>query len=291
MSFSTKNIAVNQLQVNACRLEQRLAGHGARKLLVVGSALYYQRVFPELLLDALQVAFVDHRGYARSCACTQPEHLTLDTTVEDIEQHRLALGWEDCIVLGHSGHGFMALEYAKRHKEHVSGVVLMNVGPSYGTADIAVTEREWEALVDPERKKIWRAAMSGLEGRICAEPDKRFLLYMLAMGARSWADPSYDAEWLWKDVPINLPHIDQMWGKDFAEIDLSKGLSDFERPVLLGMGQWDYLVPRLQCWDRLTPAFSDLTVRLFAKSGHTPMLEEPRVFCEVLFDWIDEKGL
>ena len=286
-----ENAWQHAIEVDGYRLEQRVEGSGSRRLMVVGSAAYYQRAFPAGLRNHMQIAFVDHRGYVKAPDGQVEQDVTLEMTLQDMELHRLALGWDDFIILGHSGHGFMAMEYAKRHQDKVSGVVLMNLGPSYSKADSEITEREWEALVDPDRKALWAREMALLGDKIAAEPDNRFLLFMFAMGARSWADATYDSSWLWEGVSVNLPAIDRMWGVDFAQIDIAEGLSDFKRPVLLGMGLWDYLVPRLQTWDRVRSDFRDLTVKLFAHSGHTPMVEEAAHFSSELIGWLEAKRL
>lgn len=277
------------ITVDGYQLGYSIEGEGRTKMMVIGSVPYYQRTFPLALRQKMQIAFLDHRGFVTAPADQTEADVTLEKTLGDIELLRQALGWNSAIIFGHSGHGFMAIEYAKRHPEHVSGVVLMNVGPSYGPADSALTERDWAELVAPTRKALWQKDMEQLGAKIEAAPQDRFLLFMLAMAARSWYVPDFDAAPLWQDVPINLPAIDRMWGVDFAEIDITDGLTHFDRPVLLGLGNWDYLVPRLQSWERVRSQFQELTVRVFSNSGHTPMLEEPELFQQVLLDWIAQK--
>lgn len=277
------------VEIDGYRLNYIVEGQGDTQLLVIGSADYYDRAFSQALREKLQIAFVDHRGFAVAPEEQETNNVSLAKVIEDIDLLRKTLGWNQPIVLGHSGHAFMALEYAKQHPDNVSGVVLMNVSPSYGQPSQELGERAWAELVAPERKAIWGGEMAQLRDRIEAAPEDRFLLFMLAMGARSWFDASYDASGLWEGVPINLPAIDHLWGVEFAQVDITKGLAEFDRPVFLGLGLYDFLVPPASTWDPIRNAFPDLTVRVFAQSGHTPMLEQPEEFDAELMTWISEK--
>jgi proline iminopeptidase len=50
--------------------------------------------------------------------------------VQDVERLRNFLGLESLAVLGHSFGGLLAMEYAIRHPEHVSHLILMNSAPA-----------------------------------------------------------------------------------------------------------------------------------------------------------------
>lgn len=261
-------------------------------VLVVGSAVYYPRTFSTDLRRHLRLAFVDHRGYGRATGAYGPEDMTLDRVIEDMEALRrhLDLG-ERVVVLGHSGHGYMALEYAKRHPEAVAAVVVVGTGPSHRPEHMEQAERAWDEAVCPERKARFAADMSGLAAAVEADPDNRFVTFCLRMAARSWFDPDYDAAPLWQGVDVNLPVIDHLWGETFRDIDVGAGLPGLDRPVLLALGRFDYLVAPVEAWGPYRPLFRDLTVRVFERSGHTPQLEEPAAFDAVLREWLGAKGL
>ncbi|GAA0569726.1 alpha/beta hydrolase [Caenispirillum bisanense] len=260
--------------------------------LVIGSAVYYPRTFSADLRRHLRLAFVDHRGYGGTTGGYGADDITLDRVIEDMEALRRHLDLDErVVVLGHSGHGYMALEYAKRYPQHVAGVVMVGTGPSHGAADMALAERAWAEAVCPERKARYDADMSGLADAIAADPDNRFVTFCLRMAARSWFDPAFDAAPLWQGVTVNLPVIDHLWGETFRDIDITAGLPDLDRPVLLAMGRFDHLVAPVEAWAPRRPLFRDLTVRVFERSGHTPQLEEPAAFDAVLLQWLAAKGL
>lgn len=193
------------LQRGPFELSYGVEGQGV-PVLVVGSAVYYPRTFSAGLRRHLRLAFVDHRGYGRATDTYGAEDMTLDRVVEDMEALRrhLDLG-ERVVVLGHSGHGYMALEYAKRYPEAVAAVALVGTGPSHRPEHLEQAERAWAEAVCPERKARFAADMSGLAAAVEADPDNRFVTFCLRMAARSWFDPAYDAAPLWQGVGVNLP--------------------------------------------------------------------------------------
>lgn len=82
--------------------------------------------------------------------------------------------------------------------------------------------------------------------------------------------------------------IDYVWGTIFKNLDITKGLSTFNKPVFLGLGKYDFLVAPFYSWNALGSQFSNLTIRLFERSSHTPQLEEPVLFDQELLDWIKQ---
>ncbi|MBO9542122.1 alpha/beta hydrolase [bacterium] len=267
------------------QLRYVIEGEG-QPALVIGSAVYYPRTFSEQLRRHLRLVFVDHRGFAPGSTTTDTAAFSLDRLIEDVERVRQQLGLERMIVIGHSGHAFMALEYAKRYPEHVSHVVLIGAGPDYGEANSKAADRYFEDLVDAPRRAALERNLALLPAELEAAPERRFITFCIRLGARSWFDPDFDAAPLWEDVEVNMAMFDHVWGTVFRDIDITRGLETFDRPVFLGLGLYDFLVPPHYTWSPIRAKFKDLTVRLFAKSGHTPQLEEPEAFDTALLEWL-----
>jgi proline iminopeptidase len=56
-------------------------------------------------------------------------------------------------------------------------------------------------------------------------------------------------------------------------------------PVFMTQCIHDYIVP-YKLWDDYMDVFSDLTLKVFEKCGHTPQLEEQELFDKLLLEWI-----
>ncbi len=260
-----------------------------RPVLVIGSAVYYPRVFSQNLRRSLKLIFADHRGFAPPSGDGTAAEFGLDTILADIDLVRRHLGLDRVVIVGHSGHGYMALEYAKRHPQHVSHVAMIATGPSHSAAHHQATERYWRESVCPERKERLERDLAGLAAEIAAAPDKRFVTYCVRMGARSWFDYDFDAAPLWQGVHVNMPVFDHLWGEAFRDIDIRRGLESLDAPVFLGLGRYDYLVAPYAAWDPYRESFKDLTVRVFEKSGHTPQWEESDLFDAELLGWLSSR--
>ena len=254
--------------------------------LVIGSRVYDARTWSPELRRHLRMAFVDHRGFARPTRPIAAGDFELDVILADTERLRAHLGLGKVVVIGHSGHGYMALEYARRHPEHVSHVVVVATGPSHAPALVQRTERHWEESVCPERKARLEADLRLLADEVAAAPEQRFIRFCVRMGARAWYDPAFDAAPLWAGVHVNMPAFDRLWGEVFRDVDIREVAAGVEAPVLLALGRFDYLVAPHFAWEPYRDAFRDLTVRVFDRSGHTPQLEEAEVFDRELLAWL-----
>lgn len=273
------------VEVDGFKLQYNIEGSGIPAL-VVGSSLYYSRVFSQNLRKHLRFVFMDHRGFVPAPGPVNNTAFALDVLINDIELVRQALGLECMIIIGHSGHGYMALEYAKKYPEHVSHVVLLSLGPDQSAESHKAAEQYWQDSVWPERKAFLEENLQYLPKEIQAQPDRRFITYMLRTGARSWYNFRFDATPLWEGIYTNLHMFDYVWGVVFRDIDITKGLENFDKPVFLGLGRYDFLVAPPDSWNPIRPKFKDLIVRVFERSGHTPQYEEPELFDAEFLKWL-----
>lgn len=268
-------------------LNVSIRGNG-KPILVVGSSIYYPRLFSEQLYTSFQLIFLDHRGFVNPPRTLEPEEYTLDKVLDDIEAARQTLELEDFIIVGHSGHAFMALEYAKKYPEHVRKVVLLNTAPTNSPERQQQSIAFFNETACPERKRQFEADIALLAGDIQREPERRFAHMCIRMGAHSFYDYAYDAAWMWEGVFTNMPVIDHLWGEAFARLNLIDSLEGVTKPVLIGLGRHDYLVSPVSLWDAIDGSQANVKKVIFDKSGHNPMFEEPELFNALLTDWIHE---
>jgi proline iminopeptidase len=87
---------------------------------------------PELdrLADSFRLVYYDQRGRGRSAAGVRPEDVTLRSEIEDLDRVRSHFGPESVAVLGHSWGGVLAMEYAIRHPDRVTRLILLDTGPA-----------------------------------------------------------------------------------------------------------------------------------------------------------------
>lgn len=256
--------------------------------IVIGSSLYYPRAFSENLRSHLRMVFMDHRGFAPSPGPVDNSAFALDTLLDDVERLRQELGLGRVAVIGHSGHGFLALEYGKKYPESVTHVIMIGIAPDFGPENAQAMRQYWEEFAPADRKAIW-------EERLQSQPDdelaqlpagEAFIKGYIRDAPKIWYDPHFDSSPLWEGVSVNMDMISHVWGRTFAEIDITQGLDTFDRPVFLALGRYDFLVAPPSSWDPIRPMFRDLTVRVFEESGHTPQYEEAELFDSELLAWM-----
>jgi proline iminopeptidase len=254
--------------------------------IVVGSAIYYPRTFSKHLRQILQLIFIDHRGFGEAAAPFDNTSFELDLLVDDIEKLKQTLGLGKVIIIGHSGHAYMALQYAKKYPDSVSQVVLIAAGPDQSMLSHQAADSYFRESVCDERKAWLAANLRRLPDELAKAPDQAFITFCKRLGAKSWYDYQFDASPLWEGVSVNQEMFDYVWGKLFAEIDITQGLHDFNKPVFLALGKFDYLIAPFYAWNPIRGHFKNLTIRLFEKSSHTPQFEEAEAFDRELIKWL-----
>ncbi|WP_460974408.1 alpha/beta fold hydrolase [Spirosoma knui] len=284
----TNNVMTSSgvIDIQGFNLGYSIEGKGIPAL-VIGSATYYPRTFLNEIREHLQLIFIDHRGFVRppSAELTTDDY-EIGVLLEDIDAMRAALNVTRCVVIGHSGHAFLALEYAKAYPQHVSQVVMIGASPDYSEATTQARQAFFDQHATPARKSALEKSMALLPARIMAQPDRRFIHMCVCAGPLSWYDYTFDATTLWEGVYTNMQILDYVWGVVFRDIDITKGLDTFDKPVFLALGKYDYLTGLPFLWNDVRPQFQNLTVHVFSKSAHTPQFEEPDRFNKSLLKWL-----
>ena len=248
MTQSTATTATSQagrISAGPFQLPYAIEGMG-QPAIVIGSSRYYQRAFSQNLRRHLQLVFMDHRGFAPSPGPVDTSEFELEQLIDDIETLRQQLGLRPVVVIGHSGHAYMALEYGKKYPENTSHVVMIGIAPDFSQNSTALAERNYQTLADADRLAAERENKLALPDEQLAKlpPEEAFIRGYIRNAARVWYDPRFDCASLWQDVSINMDMFGYVWGRVFAEIDITKGLEQFDRPVFLALGRYDFSLRR-----------------------------------------------
>lgn len=274
------------VDVGGIELKYVVEGSG-RPCLVVGSQTYYPRTFSAEFKQNFRCAYVNTRMFSSGASAgTAPESYTMDVVVDDLERVRRQLGLDHVVVIGHSMHALMALEYAKKYGQHVSHAVMIGMSPRFDYGGMAEAERYWTDESDEPRREILAEQLAKLTDEVmnAASPEQQVVLRYAASGPKYWFDPHYDATWLWEDVEFDVPLMNAFLSR-LGEYDVRAGLAELRVPVLVVVGKYDFIVPHV-LWDGVREDFPNLSYHVFDRSGHTPQLEEPARFDKTVLDWI-----
>jgi proline iminopeptidase len=95
-------------------------------------AYVFEHSAGERLETAFRMIYVDQRGCGRSGFEGREAQYGMQSTVEDFERLRAALGIERWGLIAHSFGSIVAAEYIRQHPERVVGVVLVDMSPEVG---------------------------------------------------------------------------------------------------------------------------------------------------------------
>lgn len=254
--------------------------------IVIGSVLYYPKTFSGLSND-INIIYMDTRAFAVANGSMSDIHDLsstdgLNVIISDIKHIKDSIINDKIILIGHSIHAFMALEYSRQYPEDVSHVILIGASPIVGS-EIHQKANEYFSLhASEDRKNLMNYNMPKLH------VDISFIDRMLLFGPMLWYQYDYHAAWLWKDVYLNPQWSKIIWGDMFAEYSTEQVLQSIYHdkiPVFLALGQHDYFNPPYLWNDYLS--YSNITSHIFEYSGHTPQLEESQYFNEIIRSWLN----
>jgi proline iminopeptidase len=115
------------------RLHVRDIGEGPSIVVLHGGPDFdYDYLLPELdrLAEGFRVIYYGQRGRGRSADGVRPDDVTIESEMDDLDHVRRHFGLESMAVLGHSWGGVLAMEYASRHPERLTHLILMNTAPA-----------------------------------------------------------------------------------------------------------------------------------------------------------------
>ena len=167
--LSTSAVAtVQRIPVDNAELFAREIGRGQPIIVLHGGPDFDQSyLIPDMdrLSASYRLLYYDQRGRGKSAAGVQPEDVTLASEIADLDKVREYFHLTSTAVLGHSWGAVLAAEYAIRHPDRVSRLILMNPAP-VSAADFAAFRLFYAEKLGPEldRLKTMRASEGYKEG-------------------------------------------------------------------------------------------------------------------------------
>ncbi|MBT8489053.1 MAG: alpha/beta fold hydrolase [Gemmatimonadetes bacterium] len=262
------------LSLDDARIFYEVVGSG-EPIVVVHGGPGLDHAYLQPGLDALgrrnTLVYYDQRGTGRSAAQLDESAISFDLFVEDIDQLRQALGYEEISVLGHSFGTLLAIEYARRYPDRTRALILMNpVEPGtrfqQETADRQAERRDEEMAAEMENLR----ASEGFQAR---DPATLSRFYRLAFQP-IMKDPERVGE-----LDLDLAETTARQGQDVArllgmslgEVEWWDRLSSIEAPTLVLHGRHD--APPTDMARELAEAFPLGTFEVL-DAGHFPYLED-----------------
>lgn len=255
-----------------------IAHHGAPGL---GSRKEPTAAFGHLA-DLFRVLVFDARGSGKSGDVPPFTH---EQWVADIDALRAWAGAESLVMAGGSYGGFLAMEYAIAHPDRVLALVLRDTAPDHSHEEAAMANARASSRIEVDEDKLARI----MEGRIRDNEDFR----------DCWASilPLYDHEYDPASIAARVEAVDYHYATHnyaFAvnqhHYDVKPGLPSVGCPTLVTVGRSDWITP-VECSETIASLVPGAELVVFEKSGHSPPMEEPERFQQVVRDFLVSRVL
>jgi proline iminopeptidase len=239
--------------------------------------LYMKRSFERLARPDRRVVFFDQRGNGRSGG--DGTSITFEQLADDVAGLIDHLGADRATVLGHSGGGFVAQEFALRHPDKLDRLVLIATTPGQlGDGEAPDEQGQGPAMSDelvtlfsalPATDDEYRTGLSTLLPFYFHRQDEATLAAATAMieGTMHRVAP--------------MVRGFQVLGS-WSSVDR---LSTISAPSLMLVGRHDVFSAWPQA-KRIASRVPNAELIIFEDSGHFPWIEEPDAFFTVLENWL-----
>ena len=265
----------------------RAVGEGPPIIVLHGGPDFdHSYLLPEMdrLAESFRLVYYDQRGRGRSTAVT-PEEVGIVSEVEDIDSVRRHFGRESVAVLGHSWGGLLAMEYATRHPERVSHLILANTAPASG-ADVRAFRQhllDVRPAEDVERMRSLASSARYQAGDIETEAEYYRIHYRAALRRPEHVElivgrlrTHFTEKSVLTARAIEERLYDQTWNTD--GYDLVPKLAALGIPTLVLHGEDDFVPVALAA--RIAEAMPRGRLVVLEECGHFAYLESPDAFYE-----------
>ena len=236
-------------------------------------------------LESFRLVYYDQRGRGRSGNAVDPDEISIESEVADLERVRRHFGFESVAVLGHSWGGVLAMEYAIRHPDRASHLILVNTAPA--SARDASLFREHllrtRPSADVERMQALVSTPSYRAGDLDSEADYYRLHFDVALKNREALEQvvrrlraHFTPAGVLAARAIEQRLYDETWERD--GYDLIPKLRHLEIPSLVLHGEDDFVPISLAA--RVAEALPLGRLVVLEDCGHFAPLEAPELVHE-----------
>jgi proline iminopeptidase len=266
--------------VNSARLYFELYGQEGLPAVVVlhggpglGDCRDHIRDLGELQ-DEYRMLFYDARGSGRSD--DKPPY-THEQWVADLDELTRQVGMDRFALVGHSYGGIVAQEYAVRHQDRLTHLILADTAPS--TVENEESIRRALAAGLPGIEEGWLRKL--FEGRTDSDDEmRRMWELLLPLYFDGPFDPSLPKEMAERTYFHHQTH-NYAFSVNNPSYDVRPLLGGIRVPTLVICGGNDWITPLAKS-EEIAARIPDSRLEVFESSGHMPAVEENEKFVSLV---------
>ena len=283
-NFSSKPPIVREsyIPINNAKIYTREIGRGQSLIILHGGPDFdHTYLLPEMdrLSDSFRLIYYDQRGRGRSAANIQPEEVNIESEISDLDALRKYFQLESVSLLGHSWGGLLAMDYAIRHPQWASHLILMNTAPvSHEDYLLLRQERKRKSPADIEKLNEEANDAKYQEGDPDTVAEYYRIHFRAALRQPKHLDQviqslraSFTKEGILKAREIEKRLMNETWFAD--RYSLIPKLKLLDVPTLVIHGDSDFIP--LECINPIIQAIPGAQFTLLKDCGHFSYLECP----------------
>ncbi len=282
--------------VPGAQLYFREIGNG-RPLVILhgGPDFNHNYLLPDLdrLSCAFRLIYYDQRGRGKSSPGVAPEAVTIESEVDDLDRLRQFFGLDAIAVLGHSWGGLLALEYATRHPDQVSRLILLNSAPA-SHADLLRFREQRQAAEASSLAKMRAIAERPeyVDGDIETDAEYYRVHFSKALRRPDHLESvirRLRSHFKPEDIVKARAIEDRLYAQTWLspEYDLLARFRELNLPTLAIHGDHDF-VP-LECARNVAEAGSRSRLVVLSDCGHFAYLERPAEVLNAIVDFLPQR--
>ncbi len=268
------------IEINGVKLVYDEAGEGTAFVTLHGGPGMGSRAGDwaafQPLTDQYRLISYDQRGNGESEGGEPYSHAQF---VADLEALRCKLDLGKIILLGGSYGGFIALEYALTHPQHLHAVILRDTAASnrfQGTSKARALASEFPMDEDSLNRLF--------DGQMRDNDDFRASFAQIQPLYTVQRDAAVEAERLSR-IPFRYRTHNWAFSRNQPGYDLVSRLPEIRVPVLVTVGRHDWITP-LEASQELAAGLPDSELVVFERSGHSPHIEENALYLGAVRDFL-----
>jgi proline iminopeptidase len=280
------------LPVAGAELYYREIGQGPPIILLHGGPSFdHHYLLPDMdrLANAFRLIYYDQRGRGASAGNVQPTAVSIQSEMDDLEALRAYVRLEQAAVLGHSWGGLLAMEYALRHRERVSHLILLITAPA--SHDVCVLfEQERDAKVPDaaETLRVLKSRPEFAEGDLEARAAYYRVYYRATLRSPELLDrliEQLQAGWTTEGVLKAGAIGNRLWDETYGSpaYNLLPQLTQLRIPTLLLHDDYDFVT--VACAAHIAEAIPGARLAVLRDCGHFSYLERPDEVREAIGDF------
>ena len=271
-------------RINGVELVYEVFGEGVPLLTLhggpgLGSRAGDRETFLPFTELGMKLVCFDQRGSGESEGAPPYSH---EQWVADIEGLRQHLGLGKMVLAGGSYGGHLALEYALRYPENLYALILRDTAASNRYQEKAIQTALARNLPGVDREMLARL----FAGQVRDDEDFRACYAAILPLYDYDHDPERARAKLER---IRFRHETHNWAfsRNQPQFDLTNRLPEIQVPTLVICGRHDWITP-LEASEEIARLIPKARLVVFERSGHSPQVEEPETFRQVVRDFLLE---